>query len=122
MKKRILFVDDDIDLLQLYKKTFRLKYRDVIADFEYSPADAIKKLDKKKYNIIVTDYKMPAINGGMLLNIVKEKRPDIIRIILTAYIDEALKSDYNDPFCYFLKKPIVMGELMDTIEIAMKIK
>jgi DNA-binding NtrC family response regulator len=120
MQKRILFVDDDKNLLWGIKRNIKINYDDVIADFEDSPANAVKKLDKTDYNVIVTDYKMPGIDGEMLLNLIQEKRPDIVRIILTGHLEEVLESHYNDPRCYFLQKPVVLSELMAMIELAME--
>jgi DNA-binding NtrC family response regulator len=122
LNKKILFIDDNEVLLQTIEKNLKNKYKDVIADFESNAKKVITNLNKLNYDIVVTDYKMPDIDGGKLLKMIKRKHPDIIGIILTGHLDEALKSKIKDPDIFFLEKPFSVDEIMQTIEIAYKIK
>lgn len=83
-KPRVLFVDDDRDILTSFKFTFKKYYEVCIAA---SAAEALKILEEIKINAIVSDQKMPAMTGVEFLEIVHEKYETIPSIILTAYVD-----------------------------------
>ncbi len=83
MVNNVLFVDDEVHILKaikrgLYKETYN-KF------FATSGSEALEILEKEDIHVIVTDMKMPKMNGLELLTIVKEKYPKIIKIILSGY-------------------------------------
>ncbi|QXM06498.1 response regulator [Crassaminicella indica] len=85
MEKTILFVDDEEQILRSLKRLFLDKdYRILLAaDGE----TALKILDTENVNLIVSDIKMPAMNGYELLKRVKEKYPKILRVAFSGYTD-----------------------------------
>ena len=91
MDKRILFVDDDVIFLTYLQKEMEKTYNDIHADFVHSAADAMEKIDRAEYNVIVSDYNMPGLNGAELFSIVREKYPDTVRILLSGSVDEVMK-------------------------------
>jgi response regulator RpfG family c-di-GMP phosphodiesterase len=110
----ILYVDDEENNLVSFKATFRLKYNVMIA----SSADAAMKiLDMKHVEIIITDQRMPNMTGIEFLEKVLEKYPDPIRILLTGYADmNAVIDAVNKGKIYhYLSKPWSEEELEETI-------
>jgi len=82
----ILFVDDEVSVLkairrQLFDSVFELHFAE-------SGHEAIALLEDTEVDIIVTDYKMPIMNGISLLKIVKKRFPDITRLILSGYVQQ----------------------------------
>src|SRR6476620_9130642 len=80
----ILYVDDEENNLISFKATFRLKYNIMIA---VSADAAMKILESKPVEIIITDQRMPNMTGIEFLEKVIEKYPDPVRILLTGYAD-----------------------------------
>lgn len=105
MKKSILFVDDEKPILNSFKRLFiKTDYNVYLA---ISAADALSILKKQKIDMIISDVKMPQIDGYSLLNTVKEKYPNTIRIILSGYIDkkDIIKAVQNNIAKIYLLKP-----------------
>lgn len=122
MKSKILFIDDDANFLQSIEKNIKARFKDVTAVFHNNTDDVIKNIDNLDYDIIVTDYKMPGLDGKSLIKKIKEKYPEIISIILTAHIEEAVNSKTDDPGTFYLEKPLEVDDIMQTIELAINAK
>src|SRR5687768_12057223 len=116
-KINLLYVDDEENNLMSFKATFRLKYNVMIA---LSAAEAMKVLEKKPVEIIITDQRMPGMTGIEFLEKVLEKYPDPIRILLTGYADmNAVIDAVNKGKIYhYLTKPWNEEELDMTIKRA----
>jgi serine/threonine-protein kinase len=100
----ILFVDDDPSILTIVKLIFRANYNiTVTAD----PFEAVELLKTKKFDVIVSDQRMPTMTGVELLRQARDLAPNTIRILLTGYADtDAIVGAINDVEVYrFLQKP-----------------
>lgn len=81
--KNVLFVDDEIAILHALKRgVMNEKYK---AYFANSGTKALEIMSTKQIGVIVTDMKMPGMDGLSLLKVVKDKYPDTIRMVLSAY-------------------------------------
>ncbi|MDD3174307.1 MAG: HDOD domain-containing protein [Herbinix sp.] len=84
--KKILIVDDEVQILKALSRLF------VGTDYEIFTAensmDAMELLGKTEVDMVISDMRMPGLDGYKLLSIIKEKYPKIIRIILSGYSDE----------------------------------
>ncbi len=81
--KEILFVDDHEVLARLSCEILEMQgYRAVSA---YNAADALAKFEKKKFDLLVTDFRMEGMNGLELARKVHDKYPDVPVIIVTGY-------------------------------------
>ena len=102
----ILFVDDEENSAKYFKKIFQQYYK-VIATT--SPIEALDILEQKSSEIavIVTDQRMPEKTGVELLNKVKEKYPNIIRMLTTAFmnIDDNIAAINNSNIYGYIQKP-----------------
>ena len=116
-KINLLYVDDEENNLVSFKATFRLKYNVTIA---LSADEAMKILEKKSFEIIITDQRMPNMTGIEFLEKVLEKYPDPIRILLTGFTDyNAVIDAVNKGKIYhYLSKPWKEEELELTINNA----
>lgn len=105
IENKVLFVDDDMNVLKAFKRLFRDE------DFEIeTESDSIKALEMVKtgfFQVIVSDYRMPEINGVEFLKRVSIMSPRSIRIILTGHADvDNSVSAINEGHVYkFLTKP-----------------
>lgn len=117
-KLKVLVVDDEPDNLDLLYRTFR---RDFKVFKAASGAEAIELLEAKgEMAIIISDQRMPKMNGTEFLSHTVERYPDTIRIVLTGYTDvEDLVSAINAGKVFkYITKPWKPQALKETIDQA----
>jgi len=85
--KRILFVDDEISILDGLKRLLRPMRSEWEMSFANGGEAALAMLDSKLFDVIVTDMRMPGLDGASLLEIVRERHPSMLRIILSGYTE-----------------------------------
>ena len=118
MDKRLLLVDDEIPLLKMLESYFH-----DTTDFEVKTAssgeEAVEILKKKRYPIIITDLKMPGMNGLDLCKWVRETNPLSYIIAMTGFQDFfELKNCRAIGFDDYFKKPFEFSNLLDAVESA----
>ena len=84
MGRRLLIVDDEQDMLDFLDRVFRREYEVVRAQ---SVEEALRHVDAGKFDVIVTDRRMPRRSGLELLEIASQRQPQAVRILLTGYAD-----------------------------------
>ena len=118
----ILFVDDEPDILKAINRLIsRENYRaDYAAHFAGSGAEALAVMAKMPIHIIVTDLKMPEMDGLALLGQVKERYPDTVRMAMSAYleIDQLLHCINTGEIFRYVTKPTKPEELKQAIRDA----
>ena len=122
MLKRILFVDDETQILRSITRLFMdTEYEVLTAE---SGAEALDILETEQVDVIVSDMKMPKMTGYELLSQVKKRFPNIVRIILSGFSDERIVFDAlqkNIAKLYILK-PWENTVLINTIEKVFQIE
>jgi type II secretory ATPase GspE/PulE/Tfp pilus assembly ATPase PilB-like protein/DNA-binding NarL/FixJ family response regulator len=114
----ILLVDDEPRILSSLRRVFRREgYRIVPA---LCAEEALKILSKQHFPVIISDFKMPQMNGAQLLRRIKNMHPDSIRIMLTGHADtEAVMGAINEGAVYkFILKPWNDDDLRVTVRLA----
>jgi DNA-binding NarL/FixJ family response regulator len=79
---KVLLVDDDPLFLEL-SKAFLEVYYDINSDIVESAGIALKKLEEDSYDVVISDYDMPSMDGIMFLRAIRDKRIDIPFILFT---------------------------------------
>ncbi len=92
IRHKVLLVDDDSDLLEIYRETFAMLPSKPEIHTANSGARAISMLEKTDYRVLVSDLNMPKMDGLQLLSIVRRKHPDLRTVVLTAVSDEQFRS------------------------------
>jgi len=112
-KKRILVVDDDVNILRVFRRI--LEKEGYAVDTAETGKDALKKIKKAKFDVCIVDVKLPDMDGTeLLLKIPKD--PKAIKIIVTGFsTDEAGKKAADYGADDFLVKPVKAEELIATI-------
>ena len=115
---RVLLVDDEEDLLSLWK--LRLESNGYQVTTALSGEEALAKLSVINPHLVLTDLRMPGIDGLALFEAVRERNKAIPVIIITAHgsIPEAVEATRQGVFS-FLTKPIDGKELLEQIEKAL---
>lgn len=119
MKRRILLVDDEKNILKVMSASLKKEGYEV--ETARSGEDAIEKVGNNRYNLVITDYKLPGINGIDLLKKLKVKNAELLVIILTAYgtIEKAVDAMKKGASNY-LTKPLNLEELTLVVRDAME--
>lgn len=120
MTDKILFVDDEENVLQSMKRQLRKRFPLQTA---LSGDEALKVLKEKgPFAVIVSDMRMPGMNGVELLSRVKDLYPDTVRIMLTGNADQetAMDAVNNGQIFRFLTKPCSIAILVPALALAQR--
>lgn len=118
MDKSLLLVDDDVGIIKALSRLLtRSGYTVKTAQSGEEALNALLSFDCK---VVLTDFRMPYMDGGQLLSKIKRLYPDIVALVLSGYSDfESVKSLLNAGSAYrFLQKPWEDDELLDEVENA----
>jgi len=121
VKKRILFVDDDAPILNgLRVRLHRLRDKWDM-QFVTSGAEAVETLGSSHYDVVVTDMRMPGMDGAELLSIVRDRWPDTVRIVLSGYA-ELQQVVRLVPYAHqYFSKPCEAGQLENLIDRCLRL-
>jgi HD-like signal output (HDOD) protein/ActR/RegA family two-component response regulator len=116
IKPGIIFVDDEIHIIDGLKRMLHQYKNDWDMYFAHSGAEALQLMAEKPVSVIITDMKMPNMNGAELLEIVQMSYPEVIRIILSGHSDEDLILRAAKNVHQFLAKPCSSEIIINTIK------
>ncbi|HEV8404364.1 MAG TPA: response regulator [Nitrososphaera sp.] len=116
-KQRILVVDDEKDILHIVTKGLELKGYDV--DGFTDPTEAIQQFKPSKYDAVITDIRMPILNGFDLYRLIRKQDDKVKVFFMTAfdiYENEAKLVFPNLAPNSFIKKPTTIDKLVQLLE------
>lgn len=116
MSRTVLFVDDEENILRSLRRCFFDSK--IIVHYALGAEEAYAILSVHKIDMVVSDMRMPNVDGYELLSCVKEKYPHIVRIFLSGYSDKGqlLKTLSNGIVKAYLYKPWDNDELIARLE------
>jgi HD-like signal output (HDOD) protein len=117
-RKRILFVDDEPHVLGGLQDLLRRHRREWDMVFVASGQMALDELEKAPFDVVVSDMRMPGMDGSELLRCVQHEYPSIARIILSGYAEREAMIRALPVAHQFLSKPCGRDELHAAIERA----
>ena len=121
-KKRVLFVDDEIEVLNSLERQMKseILFESI---FESDPQKVVDLMSESPVDIIVADIVMPNLDGISLLHQLKEKFPNIMRIMLTAHGDyeTSMRAISEADVFGFITKPWSKDYLIGHIRMAAKV-
>lgn len=115
MKPTVVFVDDDANLRESFKRILRNKpYRALVLE---SAKQCVEVLAVTNIDVLITDLAMPGINGQTLIKFFKNTRPDVIRIVLSGNLDLKTTLDLINTGEVFrcIEKPCTSSKMLSTI-------
>ena len=117
----ILIVDDEENNLQLLKRTFRGKYDILVAHNGQEAIDVVHE-HGDKISLIVSDQKMPVMEGTDFFKAIRYEYPQIVKVLLTGHVDtDILVAAINDCDLYqYILKPFEPEELKIVAENGIK--
>ncbi|MCJ7831050.1 MAG: response regulator, partial [Dehalococcoidia bacterium] len=119
MMERVLIVDDEEQMRELLAKVLEKNGYQVTTAGDGGQALAL--LEKEPMDLVVTDVRMPGLDGMEALKAIKELNPEIVVIIMTAFgsIDQAVQAVKEGAYDY-INKPFKIDEMLLTIRKALE--
>ena len=120
--KTLLFIDDDASILTLLKRLFQpLGYNILTAE---SGAEALVLMEKEKVDLVISDMQMPQMTGVELLEQIRVKWPDVVRILQTGYSDlnSAIEAINRGEIYRYITKPWVNNDIVLIVRDALERK
>jgi DNA-binding NtrC family response regulator len=120
---RVLIVDDDPALLEALPETLRLHMKGVEIDTSDSAALALERIETSDYDAIVTDIKMPGVDGLALLSGIKDRRPGTPTLLITGHGEDDLAVQALAGGAYdYIVKPIDRDSFIASLERAIRMR
>lgn len=114
-EKKILIVDDDIDLCNLISEIISNEGFDV--NRAYDSKSALEKINKTDYDLVIIDNRLGAENGINLITVTKSLKPDIKSIMITAYGNEETRREVKRlGVNEFVDKPFNISDLIGKVK------
>jgi HD-like signal output (HDOD) protein len=121
-KYKIIFVDDDPHILQGLQRMLHYMRKDWDMKFVEGGEAALSLLDQEKIDVLVTDMKMPGVDGIKLLSEVRKHFPDMVRLVLSGYSDYQMILKSVPLAHQFLTKPCDPKILVSTVNRACSLR
>jgi HD-like signal output (HDOD) protein/CheY-like chemotaxis protein len=116
--RRVLFVDDEPRVLDGLRRMLYTLRREWQMEFAEGGVQALDRLATAPFDAVVTDMRMPGMDGAELLHEVMRRHPDTVRIVLSGQCDRETVLKTVDPTHQFLTKPCEPGILKSTLSRA----
>jgi HD-like signal output (HDOD) protein len=120
--KRILFVDDEPNVLDGLQRMLRPMRKEWGMAFALGGEQALAALAEKPFDIVVTDMRMPGMDGATLLKRVMQEYPRVVRIVLSGHSSEEASLRSVGVAHQFLAKPCDAEKLKLTINHAFALR
>jgi len=115
LKKRVLFVDDETMLLELYRLAFEEEANDWEINFAPSGKEALALMEAAPVDVLVSDMRMPGMSGADLVQEVMKLYPRTSRLIMSGYADSEQIAQCLGATHQFIAKPFELSQLRGTI-------
>jgi CheY-like chemotaxis protein len=117
--QKILCVDDEPAILDAFRRQLRGKFELEVARDSVA---ALNLVTKNSFAVIVSDMRMPGLDGVEFLKAVKERSPDTVRVMLTGNVDRvtAIRAINEGHIFRFLSKPVSSEELEVVLKEALE--
>jgi response regulator RpfG family c-di-GMP phosphodiesterase len=120
MTEKILFVDDELNVLESIARQLRKRFTIKTANSGQEALQVLK--DEGPFAVIVSDMRMPGMDGVQLLSTVKDLYPDTVRLMLTGNADQgtAIEAVNKGQIFKFLNKPCSTAILVPSLALAQR--
>jgi HD-like signal output (HDOD) protein len=115
-RKRILLVDDEAAILDLFSMMFRKAASDWDIAFSRSGAEALTLMEEQSFDVVVSDMRMPGMSGAQFLSEVMQRHPNTARLILSGYSEQEAVAKCIGAAHQFLMKPCNLATLQTTLQ------
>lgn len=120
-KLRVLFVDDEVKVLEGLERMLRPMRRDWSMTFAPGGEEALEQLAAHDFDVLVTDIRMPGVDGAELLSRVTDQHPGVVRLVLSGQSDSEIAIRSTGLAHEYLSKPCPADVLKAVINDAGKL-
>lgn len=121
--RRLLLLDDEINVLHALQRTLRqCRFaRALRIEFFTDPEQALVRAGEIDFDVVISDFQMPGMNGVEFLQCLRQLQPDAVRLVLTASTDfETVKQAINVAQIFrYIPKPWASEELQEAVRLAL---
>lgn len=122
-RKRILIVDDDFELATLLRQALRDVGQNLEIQLARDADEALAKISKRTFDLVVTDIKMAGLNGLQLVEVLRQLDPAIKTIAMTAYSSAEVESQAQALNVYrYIAKPFTIEEFRRIVREALAVE
>lgn len=122
--KRLLLVDDETNILQALRRTLMRAFQgeELRIELFEEPHAALARAEETAFDLVISDYRMPTMDGVSFLKAFRARQPDAIRLILSGTTDfDTLVSAINEAEIHrYLIKPWADEEVVATVRAALE--
>ncbi len=119
MKKRVLIIDDDMDMCTLLSRFLTRNGYDT--DMAYSGPKGIAKFEEDNFDAVLCDYRLGNMDGKEVMMSVKKIKPEAIVLIITGYSDIKTAIDVIKQGAYdYITKPLIPDEVLSVLNKALE--
>jgi HD-like signal output (HDOD) protein/ActR/RegA family two-component response regulator len=119
MTKRILFVDDEPLLLKGLERSLRGMRKEWEMEFVLGGPQALDAMGRRPFDVVISDMRMPGMDGAKLLELVKEHFSQTVRMVLSGQSDKDAVFRAIRPAHQYLSKPCEIEELKQKLKCAL---
>ncbi|MEA2063204.1 MAG: response regulator [Gemmatimonadota bacterium] len=111
---RVLLIDDEVENLNVLKNA--LKIMGHTSEQFIDPLEALEAFRKQKFDMVVTDIKMPLMSGLKVLRAVRKLDPQVRVLVITGFAEDRVAAEAMDEGSdAFFTKPLEIKEFLDTV-------
>ncbi len=121
-QKKILFVDDETNVLEALQRMLRSHRTEWDMRFVSQAEEALRIMDRDQFHVVVSDMRMPGMDGSRFLAEVAIRHPEVVRIILSGQSDRESLLHTTGLAHQFLSKPCDSETLKTAIENASNLR
>jgi HD-like signal output (HDOD) protein len=118
----VLFVDDEPRILQGLRRMLRPLRKEWEMAFAGSGAEALELVEQQRFDVVVSDMRMPGMDGAQLLSHVRDRSPDTVRIVLSGHSDLEMVLRAVGPSHRYLTKPCDAEALKAAVASALDLR
>ena len=122
MKRSVMFVDDEPNVLDGIRRMLRGKREEWDMEFVSSGEAALKIMEGRHFDVVVSDMRMPGMMGVQLLESVMARSPDTVRFILSGHADQELICKSIGSTHQYMSKPCDTEVLVNSIDRAFALR
>ncbi len=122
MNKRILFVDDEPMVLNGLERSLRGMRKEWEMAFLPGGPEALQAMAQAPFDVVISDMRMPGMDGAQLLELVRERFPQTVRMVLSGQSDKDALFRAIRPTHQYLSKPCDVRELKQKLKCALGLR
>jgi len=122
MQRTLLFVDDEPMVLSGLRRGLHSMKPEWEMAFATSGEEALRAMTAQRFDVVVTDMRMPGMNGAQLLDEVRKRSPETVRVVLSGECDRATVIKAIGFTHQYMSKPCNAQQLKETINQAISLR